>query len=282
MLAVSKARFDKTFGAGFLETIPRCPGVYLFNDKDGAVLYVGKSKDLRRRLQSYRNASRRKVHRKMVTLVREATSIEIRQTPTEKEALLLENELIRTDRPPYNVDGAYSFLYPAIGLIRSDKRTLFLFTTHPENWAGYGELRLFGAFRSRLRVKEAFDALVDLLLRLGHREPRSRLPEMPRDRGSRLVGIRRLDSGLLDELEGYLSGDSRRFLTQLARRLLEKAGARDEARRVEEDLHTLAAFYTDDTRELFKARRRVGWASPFVPQEERDALFITAKGGAGT
>lgn len=274
---MSKARFDKTFGADFLETVPRSPGVYIFKDEDDNLLYVGTSRDLRRRLRSYRNASRRKVHRKMLTLVREAASIEIRQTPTAQEALLLENELIRTERPPHNVDGAFSFLYPAIGLVRSDRRTLLLFTAHPEIWAAHNELRLFGVFRSRIRAREAFDALVDLLLRLGHREPRSRFPETPRDRGSRLVGIRRLDSDLQDELEAFLSGSSPAVLTRLTHQLLEKADARHDAGQVEEALHTLVNFYTDDARKLFEARRKVGWDSSFVPQGERDALFIKAR-----
>jgi excinuclease ABC subunit C len=274
---VSKARFDKKFGADFLSSVPPSPGVYVFRDRDDAMLYVGKSSDLRRRLRSYRNASRRKVHRKMLYLVRDATSIEIRQTKTEQEALLLENELIRTERPPHNVEGAFSFLYPAIGLIRMDKRTQLVFTAHPERWSEHGDLRLFGVFRSRLRTREAFDALVDLLLRLGHREPRSRFPETPKDKGSRLVGIRRLDCHLVDALEGFLSGSSREFLTQLTRRLLERADARHEAAQVEETLHTLADFYTVDARKLFEARQKVGWGSSFVPQKERDALFIKAK-----
>ena len=274
---MSKARFDKTFGASFLESVPRSPGVYIFEDGDGEALYVGKSKDLRRRLLSYRNASRRKAHRKMVTLVRESRSIELRPTSTETEALLLENELIRTERPPYNVDGAFSFLYPAIGLRPSPSQALLLFTTHPDLWEGYDGLHLFGVFRSRLRVKEVFDALVDLLLRLGHLEPWSKLPETPRDRGSRLVGVRRLDRGLLDDLEVYLSGESRRLLKHLARRLLEKASARHQAREVEQDLHTLADFFQSDAQELFEARQKDDWSSPFVPQEERDALFIRAK-----
>ena len=77
--------------------------MYLFADATGRVLYVGKAKDLRRRLAGYRNASRRKAHRKMRTLVRAAASLEVRPQLSETQALLLENELIRTLRPPYNV-----------------------------------------------------------------------------------------------------------------------------------------------------------------------------------
>ena len=63
-------RFDRKFGKDFLAGIPPEPGIYLFRDERDEVLYVGKAKDLRRRLGSYRNATRRKLHRKMRVLVR--------------------------------------------------------------------------------------------------------------------------------------------------------------------------------------------------------------------
>ena len=64
-------RFDRKFGKDFLGNLPAAPGVYLFRDEREEVLYVGKAKDIRRRLSAYRNATRRKPHRKMRTLVRE-------------------------------------------------------------------------------------------------------------------------------------------------------------------------------------------------------------------
>ena len=98
-----------------MRELPEGPAVYLFKDEAGVVLYAGKAKNVRRRLASYRNASRRKAHRKMRTLVREAACLEVRLQPSEGEALRVENELIRSLRPRYNVDGAFDFLYPAIG-----------------------------------------------------------------------------------------------------------------------------------------------------------------------
>ena len=124
-------RFDRKFGADLLRELPERPAVYLFKDEGGRVLYAGKAKNVRRRLASYRNASRRKAHRKMRTLVREAHSVEVRVQTSERAALLLENELIRTLRPRYNVDGAFDFLYPAIGSGRHDGRLLLCFSARP-------------------------------------------------------------------------------------------------------------------------------------------------------
>lgn len=269
-------RFDRKFGADFLRELPEAPGVYLFKDESGAVLYAGKAKNLRRRLAGYRNAGRRKAHRKMRTLVREAHSLEVRRQESETAALLLENELIRTLRPPYNVDGAFDFLYAAIGTGRHDGRLVLCFTTRP---AAYEELELrwHGTFRPRLRAREAFDALVSLLVHIGHAEPASRLPPAPRLRGSRLTAFRRIPPELLGSARRFLDGDSDALLAQLFEQLLESRPARRQAAEVEDALRCLEAFHRRDVARLRAARVATGRAEPFVPQAERDALFIRAR-----
>ena len=265
-------RFDRKFGADWLRELPETPAVYLFRDADGEVLYAGKAKNIRRRLQSYRNASRRKAHRKMRALVREAASVEVRPQPSEREALLAENELIRTLRPPYNVDGAYTFLYPALGVGVRHHQTLVCFTTSVSHFSGLG-LRWYGTFRSRHRTRDAFDALVALLGLLGHREPRSRLPDVPPVRGSQLAAFRRIET-LAPAIERLLSGESSALLRELSTRLLEKPDARREATQVGEDLRRLAAFHETDARRLREVLRSAGRRGGFVDQQERDALFI--------
>ena len=82
---------------------PTAPGVYLMRDAAGTILYVGKAKNLRRRLRSYLKAEgdgRPQVR----FLLERATSVETLVTDTEKEALLLENTLIKEHRPRYNLD----------------------------------------------------------------------------------------------------------------------------------------------------------------------------------
>jgi excinuclease ABC subunit C len=267
------SEFDRKFGADWLRGLPAAPGVYLFRDRHGKVLYAGKAKDVRRRLRGYRNATRRKAHRKMRALVREASTLEVRLQPSEREALLVENELIRTLRPPYNVDGAFSFLYPAIGVGRRAHQALLAFTTNPDAWRELG-LRWHGSFRPRRRAREAFDALVALLAFLAHPEPRSRLPRVPRPRGTRLVAFRQLDPELLEGIERLLAGESPAVVEALSLRLLEKASARREAERVEADLRRVAAFYRSDLAGLRDALRAAGRSGGFVPQGERDALFL--------
>ncbi|WP_310559392.1 excinuclease ABC subunit UvrC [Flavobacterium sp.] len=84
-----------------IQTLPDGPGVYQYYDKDGKILYVGKAKNLKKRVASYFN----KVHdtAKTNVLVKKIVSIKHIVVPTETDALLLENNLIKTLMPRYNV-----------------------------------------------------------------------------------------------------------------------------------------------------------------------------------
>ena len=269
-------RFDRKFGANFLSELAQSPGVYLFKDETGEVLYIGKAKNLRRRLSNYRNAGRRKAHRKMRTIVREAHSVEVRLQASEAEALLRENELIRELPPRYNVDGAFEFLYPAIGTGHHDRRLVLCFTSEPELFEAL-DLQWHGTFRPRLRARTAFDSLVDLFGRLGHIEPRSRLPNAPRRRGARLVAVRRMPADLLTETRSFLDGEDDALLEILCTRLLEQREARRMAAEVEEQLRFLEDFYRYDIRRLREARHATGRSQSFVPRDERDSIFIQTR-----
>src|SRR5205814_6373098 len=82
--------FDLKFGAEFLESLPGSPGVYLVFDQQDELIYVGKAKNLKRRLSQYRNTMRRKKHRRMRGIVKEAARIEIQRADTDLHACLTE------------------------------------------------------------------------------------------------------------------------------------------------------------------------------------------------
>ena len=86
--------FDRKFGAEFLESLPASPGVYLVFDQEGELIYVGKAVNLQRRLSQYRNTMRRKNHRRMRGIVKEAARIEIQCADTHLDACLTETMLI--------------------------------------------------------------------------------------------------------------------------------------------------------------------------------------------
>jgi excinuclease ABC subunit C len=117
---------------GMLPHLPGEPGVYLMRDAAGAVIYVGKARSLRKRLSSYFSGSGRP-DIKTAVLVKKIADIETIVTASEKEALILESNLIKRHRPRYNVilkdDKRYPSLrldvthpYPRLSIVRKPKK----------------------------------------------------------------------------------------------------------------------------------------------------------------
>jgi excinuclease ABC subunit C len=95
--------------------LPALPGVYLYKDQHGAVIYVGKAKNLRARVRSYFNDDRL-ADAKTGTLIAEARDLEFIQVDNEKEALALENNLIKQWKPRFNILLRDDKTYPSIRL----------------------------------------------------------------------------------------------------------------------------------------------------------------------
>ncbi|MDL2271897.1 excinuclease ABC subunit UvrC, partial [Desulfovibrio sp. OttesenSCG-928-I05] len=84
------------------KTLPQTPGVYLYKDDRGRIIYVGKAKNLRKRILSY-FGDKKGISDKTRAMLAHAESIETLTTATEKEAFLLEASLIKKHRPRYNI-----------------------------------------------------------------------------------------------------------------------------------------------------------------------------------
>jgi len=85
-----------------IKNAPTCPGVYLMKDRDDRVIYVGKAKNLRARVCSYFGGTD---SRRMIPfLLSRIRDMEFVVTETEKEALILENNLIKKHKPRYNIN----------------------------------------------------------------------------------------------------------------------------------------------------------------------------------
>lgn len=105
-------------------TLPQLPGVYLFKDGEGTILYVGKAKNLRQRVRQYFDSSRHH-DAKTIALLRRASDIDCIVTDTEVEALLLENNLIKQYKPRYNILLKDDKTYPYIRITAEEYPRIF-------------------------------------------------------------------------------------------------------------------------------------------------------------
>jgi hypothetical protein len=263
--------FDQKFGADFLAHVPPEPGIYRMYDTAGGLLYVGKARNLRRRLAQYRTTRRTKKDRKRRALVRCAGRIEWQVCASELEALLTEIGLIQALRPRRNVAGAFPFLYPFIGVWGDGRDTRFCLTTAPEAFAAF---EVYGAFRSREVTREAFFALMRLLRFVGHPMARRSRDRLSVPRHSHVWTFRRLPHDWPELWRALFRGTSRAALEQLSLRLLEYDGARARSATVQADLEAVGRFFDDEATTLANAIAATGYVGYPVPQRDRDALFL--------
>ena len=146
-----------------IDDVPEKPGVYLFRDAQGRVLYVGKARSLKSRLASYRGAGDGRPVAGF--LERDARSVETIVTRTEQEALLLEDALIKQHKPPHNVrlkdDKSFLMLrldqgerFPRLKFVRQHSPKVGRKVAPP-----VGRARFFGPFASARSVRQTLSDL---------------------------------------------------------------------------------------------------------------------------
>ena len=94
-------------GRTFFRTAPTAPGIYLMRDEQEVVVYVGKAKNLRQRLNHYRVANAERLPRRILRLLHSVYSIEVRLCADEAAALAREAELLRELKPKFNRAGVW-------------------------------------------------------------------------------------------------------------------------------------------------------------------------------
>ncbi len=138
-----------------LKQMPQGPGVYRMIDHEGAVLYVGKARNLRRRVGSYFT---RALDRRLQLMVSQVADIEVTVTRSEGEALLLESNLIKSLRPRFNVVLRDDKSYPYIYLSTQDAFPRLSFFRGSRKGPG----RYFGPYPSAWAVRETLQLLQKL------------------------------------------------------------------------------------------------------------------------
>lgn len=226
-----------------LKTLPVRPGVYRMQDARGEVLYVGKARALKNRVTSYTQVAR--LPKRLQRMVAQTRSMTIVTTRTEAEALLLEAQLIKRFRPPYNV------------LLRDDKSFPFILLRddHPfprvQKHRGARRLKgqYFGPFASAGSVTRTLNALQKLFLLRScsdsYFENRSRpclLYQIKRCSAPCVGRISEEDyAELVDDAQAFLAGKSSGVQARLSKQMAEAAEKQD---------YELAAVYRDRLRAL--------------------------------
>ncbi len=226
-----------------LKTLPARPGVYRMQDAKGDVLYVGKARALKQRVTSYTQVSR--LSKRLQRMVAQTRSMTVVTTRTEAEALLLEAQLIKRFRPPYNV------------LLRDDKSFPFILLREdhqfPRVQKHRGARRIkgeyYGPFASAGSVTRTLNALQKLFLLRSCSDSFFQ----NRSRPCLLYQIRRCSapcvgrigadaySELVEDSKNFLAGKSTNVQARLSKLMAEAAEKQD---------FELAAVYRDRLRAL--------------------------------
>ena len=137
-----------------LKTLPAKPGVYLFRDSGGEVLYIGKAKSLRPRVRSYFQAAA-DTRSTMTQLPGRVADVEVIVTDTEVEALHLEQNLVKRHRPPFNVRLRDDKSFPYIAVTVEDEYPRVMFTRERHRRG----VVYFGPYANAKKVRETLDVL---------------------------------------------------------------------------------------------------------------------------
>ena len=254
-----------------LRSLPSGPGVYRFVDDKGEVLYVGKARDLHKRVASYFRPAGRGLSPKVQALVERTQVIDTTVTHTETEALLLENNLIKSLRPRYNVvlrdDKSYPYIfvadqqqYPRLGFHRGAKRE---------------KGRYFGPYPSASAVRESLNLLQKVFPVRQCEDTFFR----NRSRPCLQYQIKRCAGPCVGLVDATVYADDVRhaimFLEGKSRLVIDDMIKRMERAAAEEDYET-AALYRDRVAALKRVQER-----QYITREGGDADVLAVASGNG-
>lgn len=220
LLLIPDARpLEQRLGRKFFHKAPRRPGVYLMKDAADNVVYVGKAKDLRQRLNNYRLANPDRMPRRHLRMVQEVKRIEFQLCPNESLALAREARLLRSLKPKFNRAGVWPGKTRFLAWrIREDRLEITVVETPAPDWQRFGPLGSDAVYLQRTLTRLLWLAL----------NPTRGLADLPvgwahgrfMDTASLHCGVSAAE--VRAELESFFWGQSDQFLLWLRSRFTER------------------------------------------------------------
>ena len=254
--------------AAIPEMPPHEPGVYTMYDNRDEVLYVGKAKNLQKRVTSYRYSKSRKTQRMIAHINRIGFEI----CKSETDAILLENLLIRSLRPPFNVANKKPETYYYISTARrGNKREFRLSMRQLSDYP-----KCYGCFKGHLKVRKGLGALLKLLyvkdsgIKHAHFLPSQLL--------KRITPMRfnvRLNDQTGVQVDQLLKGSSSLLLDDLEEMIL-KTPFRDKFTLMfmQNELEHLKMFFALGPERNHLIKKELGLESALIPQDQLDDLQV--------
>lgn len=263
-----KERVNNALGE---ELPPHDPGVYTMYDRHDQVMYVGKAKDLQQRVTSYRYSKSRKIQRMIAHL--ERISYEVCNSET--DAILLENLLIRSLRPPFNHANKKPETYYYISTARRGNHREFRLSMRVLD----DYPNVYGCFKGHLKTRKGLGALLKLLY-LFNRPIKSAtyLPSQLLNRITPQKFHLQLDTQTGVLVDQFLKGSSSLLADELEECIM---GISFKDRFTENyfdnELELLRMFYTLGPERNFRMKKELGLESVLIDQDEIDDLLALMK-----
>src|SRR5256714_1468992 len=258
-----------------LKELPERPGVYLHKNAEGEVIYVGKARNLRSRVQSYL-VGRGARAAKTMTLINEIDAIDFVTTNNELEAILLENNLIKSHQPRYNILLRDDKTYPYIKVTLSEDSPRVVFTRRMDRKKGDQFYGPFFAGTARRLLKLVADQFKLRSCDLDIVDGKSALPrpclyyDMHQCLGPCVVGLTTRDAymEMVDDVVLFLGGKRKELQERLTQRMYRAA---------EGENFELATYYRDLIRTVERVQAEQQVAS--AEDEDVDVWGLYEEGG---
>ena len=218
-----------------LKTLPSNTGIYKFYDKVGNILYIGKAKNIKKRVSSYFRSNHKNF--KTNLLVKQIFKIENIVVETEMDALLLENNLIKKLKPKYNVLLKDDKTYPWICIIRNPRPKIFL-TRKINNKSG----EYFGPYMSGKKVRVLIQMIKELYPFFNH--DLIHLLKIKDEENE----IKMFDNNI-KSIKSFIRGNFKKTIKQFKQEMFELSSKREyeKAQKIKEKLDIVSSYQAKST-----------------------------------